>query len=235
MPGPPEVSLVMHPHASQSGENGTADIAATFDLHEAPTLTGRRRGLGTGPLVLVVDDAPDARDLYAMCLDYLGYRTATATSGVRAVQAALDLLPTAILMDVAMPGDIDGIEATRRIKADPRTRHCLVVVVTAHGASKFGKARTAGCDAYFCKPFNAFALDRVLRMLTTPEERPPRPPTPVVKRCGCGEEYALEKWLRLPLCGRMHSPHTGLTVELRNCRCGSSLALSEDEMGDVAD
>ncbi len=222
----------MHPHASPSGENRTTDTAATFELHEAPTLTGRGPGLGVGPLVLVVDDAPDARDLYAMCLDHLGYRTAKATSGDGAVQAALDLRPTVILMDIAMPGNIDGIEATRRIKADARTRQCLVVVVTAHGASKFGAARTAGCDAYFCKPFNAFALDRVLRLLTAREDGPAGPPTPVVKRCGCGEEYTLERWLRLPLCGRMHSPHTGLTVELRNCHCGSSLVLSEDEMGD---
>ena len=204
---------------------GTSIHAATFEHHEAPTLSQRQSAGGSAPLILIVEDEPDTRLIYSESLAHLGYRTVAEASGELGVEAAKRTRPDAILMDVAMPG-IDGIEATRRIKADPRTRTSLVIVVTAHGTSMFADARRAGCDAYFCKPFNAFALDSVLRVLTTTRARPGRAaPTTVVKRCACGREFTPEGWLALPLRGRMHAPRGGQVVELRNCVCGSSIAL----------
>jgi CheY-like chemotaxis protein len=204
----------------------TSIDAAAFEAHEAPTVTGWRRARAAeSPLVLVVEDDLDTRLIYSECLRHLGYRTATAPSGELGIKTALISRPRAIVMDVAMPG-IGGIEATRLIKADARTRACLVVVVTAHGAAMFPEARRAGCDAYFCKPFNAFTLDTVLHVLATARARPRRPePTAIVKRCGCGREYTQDAWLALPLLGRMHTPGGGLVVDLRNCACGSSIVL----------
>ena len=206
-----------------------SNAPAALERHEAATVTQRRPVSAPRPLVLIVDDDPDTRLMYAECLTHLGYRTATEASGEKGVEAALRFRPDAILMDVAMPG-IDGIEATRRIKSDARTRACLAIVVTAHGASVFPEARRAGCDAYFCKPFNAFALDSLLRVLATTHARPARPASPmaIVKRCDCGREHTWYGWLALPLLGRMHSPRGGVAIELRNCACGSSIALPAD-------
>src|SRR6202035_491809 len=119
-------------------------------------MTRRRPTTADSLHVLVVEDDPDTRAMYSECLSHLGYRTATASSGEHAIDQVLRTRPDAVLMDVEMPG-IGGLEATRRIKSDPRTRGCLVIVVTAYGAALFAKGRAAGCDAYFCKPFNPFA------------------------------------------------------------------------------
>jgi two-component system cell cycle response regulator DivK len=205
-----------------------APTAATFSFHEAPTLPARpgsRRGPVDGRMILIVEDDADTRYIFTECLFHLGYRTASASTGELGVRAALQHRPDAVLMDLSMPG-IGGIEATRRIKADPRTRNCLVIVVTAQGPSMFDRSREAGCDAYFCKPFNAFALDRVLRLLGTPGSNgPSRTRKHVVKRCECSREFTFDAWLALPLCGRMHVPASDTVLELRNCPCGSSIVL----------
>lgn len=202
---------------------------SAFAFHEAPTQPGPRRSRGVttdAPLVLVVEDDEDTRNMYTVSLEQMGYRTASESCGEAGVDAAIRLQPSAILMDVAMPG-MDGIAATRILKADPRTRAALVIVVTAHGAVKFDEARDAGGDAYFCKPFNPFTLDQVLRARRAPSERQARPVS-TYKHCACGRLYTLEQWLALSLCGRMHLPPRR-TIELRNCACGSSLAMPIDD------
>jgi CheY-like chemotaxis protein len=172
--------------------------------------------------VLVVEDDDDSRTIFTQSLEHLGYRVFSARNGERGIAAAQRHKPDAILMDVAMPG-MGGIEATRRLKADPRTRECFVIVATAHGSTMFDEARSAGCDAYFCKPFNAFALDTVLRTL---RKAPPRTRGPIVKRCSCGLDYTRDDWLALRLCGRVHVPRSSTTIELRNCSCGSSIGVA---------
>ncbi|MGH7286075.1 MAG: response regulator [Polyangiaceae bacterium] len=201
-----------------------------FEFHEAPTqpANSRRKPIdGEAALVLIVDDDEDARAIYRVSLEQFGYRTASEACGEDGVATAAREHPVAVLMDAEMPG-IGGLEATKRIKADPLTHDCQVIVVTAGGTSHFDAARRAGCDAYFCKPFNAFALDTVIRTLTTPGDGlPPPRSSGIVKECRCGETYVMDGWLALRLCGRMHvtdAPHT--TVELRNCVCGSTLALA---------
>jgi CheY-like chemotaxis protein len=198
---------------------------APFERHQASALPRRRGSPAARPLVLVVEDDPDTRLLYAQCLELLGHRTATEASGERGVEAALRMRPDAILMDIAMPG-FGGIEATRRIKADARTRACLVIAVTGHGTSMFAEARRGGCDAYFRKPFNAFALDSVLRVLATAYSRPaPAAPSAIVKRCDCERQYTHGEWSALPLGGRMHAQQGTVVIELRKCVCGSSIVL----------
>ena len=202
--------------------------AAVFEFHEAPTQPGGDRKLKGDDrgLILVIDDDEDARAIYTTCLRHLGYRATGVATGEEGFEVATSVMPAVILMDAEMPG-IGGIEATRRIKADPRTRACPIVVVTASGTARFEAAREAGCDAYFCKPFNVFALDTVIRLLRTPGATQPSPMTSrVVKECTCGEAYSYDAWLALRLCGRMHVANpVNTTVELRNCVCGSTLAL----------
>ncbi len=104
------------------------------------------------PLILVVDDYQDAREMYAEYLQFSGFRVAEAKNGNEAVEQAFALKPDLILMDLSLPG-IDGWEATRRLKADDATRHIPIVALTGHalaGASE--GARRAGCDSFVTKP-----------------------------------------------------------------------------------
>ena len=76
---------------------------------------------------------------------------------------APDLQPILVLMDVRLPG-IDGLEAARLLKNDPRTRHIPIWAVTAYAMTEDrGKALAAGCDDYITKPFDAGALKERLR------------------------------------------------------------------------
>jgi two-component system, cell cycle response regulator DivK len=209
----------------------TTTAPPAFEHPGAPAVALRARASAVSVArrrVLVVEDDRDARLSYSQCLTDLGYLAVTEASGEQGVEAAFRTPPDVILMDLEMPG-IGGIEATRRIKADPRTCDCLVVVVTGHGTAMFAEARKAGCDAYFCKPFDALALDEVLRVLTTVRGPVPSAPTAIVKQCACGREYTRDQWLALGLCGRIHVPGSGIALELRNCVCGSSIAVQSDE------
>lgn len=104
------------------------------------------------PLILVVDDYQDAREMYAEYLQFSGFRVAEAKNGNEAVEQAFALKPDLILMDLSLPG-MDGWEATRQLKSDDRTRHIPVVALTGHalaGASE--GAKKAGCDSFVTKP-----------------------------------------------------------------------------------
>lgn len=104
------------------------------------------------PLVLVVEDYQDAREMYAAYLQFSGFAVAEAANGVEAIDKTRDLLPDIVLMDLALPR-MDGWEATRRLKADPKTKHIPVVALTGHALAGHAEgAREAGCDAFVTKP-----------------------------------------------------------------------------------
>ncbi len=104
------------------------------------------------PLVLVVEDYQDTREMYAAYLQFSGFRVAEAANGLEALEKTRELLPDIILMDLALP-KIDGWEATRRLKADERTRHIPIVALTGHALAGHAEgARQAGCDAFVTKP-----------------------------------------------------------------------------------
>ena len=120
--------------------------------HSTTTTLKRHAQAGTkNALLLVIEDDEDTRFLYTAALARMGYRTAGESDGERGVEAAVRLQPDAVLIDVGLPV-LNGIDATRLIKEDPRTSACLVIVMTGHGKTKFEEARAAGCDAFFCKP-----------------------------------------------------------------------------------
>jgi two-component system cell cycle response regulator DivK len=109
------------------------------------TKTGR-------PRVLLVDDYPDAREMYSEYLQFSGFDVVEAANGVEALQQAVDAAPDIILMDLSLPV-MDGWEATRRLKADSRTASIPVVALTGHALAGISEgARQAGCDAFVTKP-----------------------------------------------------------------------------------
>ena len=104
------------------------------------------------PLILVVDDYQDAREMYAEYLQFSGFRVAEARNGNEALEQAFALKPDLILMDLSLPV-MDGWEATRRLKSNDRTRDIPVVALTGHALSGHSdRARAAGCDSFVTKP-----------------------------------------------------------------------------------
>lgn len=115
------------------------------------------------PLVLVVDDTSDTRDMYAEYLDYAGYRAQTASDGREAVRRALRTHPSVIVMDLAMP-ILDGWEATRILHADPRTKDIPIVVLTGHARPELvQRARDCGACRVLRKPCAPNELLAVLK------------------------------------------------------------------------
>jgi two-component system cell cycle response regulator DivK len=104
------------------------------------------------PLVLVVDDVAHGREIFAEYLEFRGFRVATAVDGLEALDKAFELLPDIILMDLSLP-QLDGWEATKRLKGDDRTKTIPIIALTAHAlASAHDKAMAAGCDSVVTKP-----------------------------------------------------------------------------------
>ena len=123
------------------------------------------------PSVLVVDDHDDSRDLIAEYLSLKGFDVTTAADGVAAVTRAEQLHPQVVLMDLGLPGMMDGCEATRRIKASPMTQNTVVIAVTAHAfPHEQQKAMHAGCHAVMTKPLDvaklAALVESVIRQRT---------------------------------------------------------------------
>ena len=106
----------------------------------------------SAPLVLVVDDVKDAREMYALYLTTKGFRVMEAADGEHAFELALAQRPALVVMDLGLP-KMDGWEATRRIKADPRTCRIPVLALSGHAYSdSMQRAQDAGVDAFFRKP-----------------------------------------------------------------------------------
>lgn len=114
--------------------------------------TGTTGTTGDRPRVLLVDDYPDAREMYSEYLDFSGFEVIEAANGMEALQRATDRAPDIILMDLSLPV-MDGWEATRRLKSDVRTAHIPVVALTGHALAGMSEgAKLAGCDAFVTKP-----------------------------------------------------------------------------------
>jgi len=104
------------------------------------------------PRVLLVDDYPDAREMYTEYLEFSGFEVVEAGNGMEALQRAAETAPDIILMDLSLPV-MDGWEATRRLKADKRTASIPVVALTGHALAGISEgAKRAGCDAFITKP-----------------------------------------------------------------------------------
>jgi len=109
--------------------------------------------------ILIVDDVQDVRDLVERTLRRDDWEILAAQSGEEAVSLARREKPDLIMMDIMMPGKIDGLEATRILKSDPQTRNCVVIMLTAKGQqTDIDMAAKAGADDYFVKPFSPLQL-----------------------------------------------------------------------------
>lgn len=108
--------------------------------------------------ILIVDDNPTNLKLVAYLMTASGYQVATALDADAAIAAIDRDRPRLILMDLQLPGT-DGLELTRRLKADPLTREIIIVAVTAYAMKgDQDRAMAAGCDDYVTKPIDTREL-----------------------------------------------------------------------------
>jgi CheY-like chemotaxis protein len=109
-----------------------------------------------------VDDDHDQRLLLSFLLERRGLDVRTAYDGAEGVAIAREWLPDLILMDLMMPG-VDGFEATKQLRADPRTSHIPILALTAYGEEKMqAKAEAVGMDGFVLKTILPADLSDVL-------------------------------------------------------------------------
>lgn len=114
--------------------------------------------------ILLVEDNPASADMLGRRLTRRGFQVVNATDGLAAVEQAALERPDLILMDLSLP-EIDGLEATRRLKRDVLTASIPVIALTAHAMrSDLEKSLAAGCQEFETKPVD---FDRLLRKMGT--------------------------------------------------------------------
>lgn len=110
-------------------------------------------------IVLVVEDQPDIRKLIRMTLDFGDFEVHEAENGTGGLRMVEGLRPNIVLLDVMMPGELDGYQVCSRIKGENALAHTMVVMLTARGQqADLAAGQQAGCDAYLTKPFSPLEL-----------------------------------------------------------------------------
>ena len=104
------------------------------------------------PLILIIDDTEDNREVYVQFFRHQGWRVSAAEDGIEGLRMAGELLPTLIVLDLGLP-KMDGWEVAERLKADAATRHIPIIACTGHAGEDLKKrALAAGVSDYVVKP-----------------------------------------------------------------------------------
>ncbi len=144
------------PRDDQKGSSGAAAQGAATSLDRMTTTLGR---------VLVVDDSDVIRQLITMNLELEGFEVVTAADGQEALDKVVNVDPDVVTLDVVMPR-LDGFRTAERLRADPRTRHLRIMMVSACAQeSDKRRGHSIGVDAYLTKPFDPAELVRTVHRL----------------------------------------------------------------------
>ena len=136
---------------TRSGDS--LDMGTQFQMDELNSKNGKD-GPDPQRYILIVEENGDMRDFLRRVLARRGYGHLEAADGIEGIEIAHRDHPDLILMDMSLP-ELDGFEATRRLKADKTTQHVPIIAVTAHARPADEKrALEAGCDAYLSKPYS---------------------------------------------------------------------------------
>jgi CheY-like chemotaxis protein len=138
----------------------------------APQRAATDRASAGGYRILVVEDAPDLRELLRLTFEGEGYEVLTAVDGLSAVEAALRELPDAVVMDMSLPG-LDGYNAARLMRREPSLAGVPFIACTAYNRWEWqGKAIAAGFDAFMTKPLDLRRLTATLATLLARRANP---------------------------------------------------------------
>lgn len=143
-------------------------------ISELSTRSAQQKGRArtvSSKRILLVDDYPDALEIWGLYLRSVGYDVATAADGLEAVERAHALLPDIIVLDLELPG-ITGFEAAVRLRQAPDTQHIPLIAATGYSHLKqLDHARYVGFDSIVVKPCEPAALvaeiERLLRVAET--------------------------------------------------------------------
>jgi CheY-like chemotaxis protein len=114
--------------------------------------------------ILMVDDQEDIRLLLQLALAPLGCDLHMATNGREAIDLAKSLRPDYIILDVMMPGGIDGYQVCQTLRDDPETAHAYIVLLTARGQRRdIDEGHRVGADYYMLKPFSPVELSNLIQ------------------------------------------------------------------------
>ena len=116
--------------------------------------------------ILIVEDQPDIRKLIRMTLEFEDFEIHEAADGAFGLRMASAIGPDLVLLDVMMPGELDGLQVCQRIKSDPKLAGLKVVLLTARGQARDREAgQHAGADDYLVKPFSPLQLIETIERL----------------------------------------------------------------------
>ena len=116
--------------------------------------------------VLIVEDQADIRKLIRMTLEFEPYEIHEAADGAEGLRKALETMPDVMLLDVMMPGELDGLQVCALVRAHQALRQIRVVLLTARGQIKDRDAgQQAGADEYLIKPFSPLQLIETIERL----------------------------------------------------------------------
>jgi CheY-like chemotaxis protein len=115
-----------------------------------------------GEPIVVVDDNAINLKLLQVVLQTEGYDVRVASDGGALAALLREFHPRLVLMDIQLPGD-DGLELTRRLRADPATRDLVIVAISAYAMKRdHERALDAGCDGYLSKPIDTRRLPGII-------------------------------------------------------------------------
>ena len=118
--------------------------------------------------ILIVEDQTDIRKLIRMTLEFESYEIHEASDGAFGLRMASAVRPDLVLLDVMMPGEMDGLQVCQAIKSNPALASMKVVLLTARGqASDREAGKQAGADEYLVKPFSPLQLMETVERLMT--------------------------------------------------------------------
>ncbi|HEX2732926.1 MAG TPA: response regulator [Polyangiaceae bacterium] len=116
--------------------------------------------------ILVVEDQESIRHMIEALVKARGYSVEAVASGARALEAISQERPDVVLLDMMMPGQFDGLEVCRRLRANPETESLPVLIITAFAEDQTrDQALAAGATAFYTKPFSPIALLKDLQRL----------------------------------------------------------------------
>jgi len=159
--GTGEVVLIINPVQLAQRVDVAAEAPMVVKTHQAAAAAAS--AASGPPLVMIVDDSLTVRKITGRLLVREGFEIVAAKDGLDALQLLGERLPDAILLDIEMPR-MDGFEFAKTIKADTRTAHIPIIMITSRTAEKHrNRARELGVDVYLGKPYQEDELVRNLR------------------------------------------------------------------------
>jgi DNA-binding response OmpR family regulator len=127
--------------------------------------------------ILIIEDADSIRHMIEALLTARGHAVVAVSNGVRGIDAALAAAPDVILLDLHLPGALDGFEVCRKLREHATTREVPIVVISAmtdEGSKQ--RAVEAGTTAYYTKPFSPTALLKEIESIPGKQSQRPKPP-----------------------------------------------------------